>query len=84
MNIVEFALTFDGYQYWGSGEVLRRFLNTIKDRPIRKLGLTELRTRLFFEQRAWRDNGHPDREAMGYIRALVEEIRRRVRFGKID
>jgi hypothetical protein len=70
-----FALTFDGYKYWGS---LERCQEVALARPTETL--TELRTCLFFEQRSWRWQGeHPDEQGMRYIRWLLEQIRARVR-----
>lgn len=73
-EIAEFALTFNGYEVWGSFEKCAEIANAK-----RQDSLTDLRTCLFFEQRRWRHFGEdPDGEAMAYIRALVEKIRRRV------
>jgi len=70
-EIAEFALTFDGYEFWGSFEKCAEIANAKGQHS-----LTDLRTCLFFEQRRWRHFGEdPDREAMMYIRALVEKIR---------
>jgi hypothetical protein len=72
--IGRFALTFDGYERWGS---LERCQEVALAR--RQGTLTELRTCLFFEQRSWRNQGeHPDEEGMRYIRSLLEQIRVRV------
>jgi hypothetical protein len=74
-EIQRFALTFDGYAYWGSFE---RCEEVAEER--RSETLTDLRTCLFFEQRRWRHYGYePDEQAMAYIRYLVEQIRARVR-----
>jgi hypothetical protein len=80
LAIQDFALTFDGYDYWGSFE---------KCADVANAGLcttlTELRTCLFFEQRRWRHfDENPDREAMKYIRGLVEEIRGKVQAQDIE
>ena len=98
-TIAEFALTFDGYEVWGSSDKCADIANA------RRHGsLTELRTCLFFAQRRWRhfnpyrvepgvgtrlmitpeDKGnHPDKEAMDYVRDVVEQIRARVVAGDI-
>jgi hypothetical protein len=72
--LADFALTFDGYAFWGSFAECARVANT------RRHGsLDELRTCLFFAQRAWRHLGEPPDEAeMAYVRSLVRMIRDRV------
>jgi len=68
-----FALTFDGYEHWGSD----RCAEIANSR--RHSTLTELRTCLFFEQRRWRNQGEePNTEAMRYVRDVMEQIRARV------
>ena len=74
-----FALTFNGYQYWGSfgrcAEVANRWSDAWYREQRLPPALIELRTCLFFEQRRWRHYGRiPDEEAMTYIRALVRAI----------
>ena len=78
-----FALTFDGYEYWGSfdkcGEVANKWASVWREKQGLPHTLTELRTCLFFEQRRWRHYGYnPDEKAMIYICALVEAIREKV------
>jgi hypothetical protein len=69
-----FALTFNGYAFWGSTHRCAEIANTRKHDS-----LTELRTCLFFEQRRWRHFGEtPDKKAAAYIRKIVEQIRRRI------
>jgi hypothetical protein len=78
--IQNFALTYDGYESWGSFEKCAEVANAG-----RCATLTELRTCLFFEQRRWRHFGEsPDREAMKYIRGLVEGIHGKVQAQDID
>ena len=83
-EIGRFALSFDGYAWWGSFEKCAQIGNE-GGRAFRATGavpdsLIELRTCLFFEQRRWRHYGFdPDQEAMVYIGVLVEGIRERVR-----
>ena len=75
----EFALTFDGYNVWGSFDKCAEIAN---DR--RHESLTDLRTCLFFEQRRWRHFGeHPDEEEMMYLRGVIEKIRSRVSKGDL-
>ena len=70
-EIGAFALTFDGYEYWGSFERCAEVAQ-----GARGDSLAELRTRLFFSQRAWR---HADGDASPQIdkewRALISAIR---------
>jgi len=78
-TIQEFALTFDGYEVWGSFGKCADIANA------RRHGsLTELRTCLFFEQRRWRPFAEdPDEKAVDYVRDVVEQIRARVVAGDI-
>lgn len=70
-TISEFALTFDGYNAWGSFEKCAEIANAHKHSS-----LSELRTCLFFEQRRWRHFGEtPHEDAMAYIRDVVSKIR---------
>jgi len=82
-EIGRFALSFNGYEAWGSfqkcAEVANRWGDAFRATATLPDSLTELRTCLFFEQRRWRHFGYdPNEEAMRYISALVEEIRKRV------
>lgn len=74
-RIEPFALTFDGFQYWGSVEkcaevAFAKRMNT----------LTELRTCLFYEAKRWAGKV-PDTVSMRYIRALLYAIREKVDAG---
>ena len=76
----EFALSFDGYEYWGSFEKCADIVGARRHST-----LTELRTCLFFEQRRWHHFGEPpDDEGLEYIRELIEKIRTKVLDGEID
>lgn len=84
-----FALTFDGYEHWGSfgkcAEIDNHWAKAYTEGQTLPDSLTDLRTCLFFEQRRWRHYGwEPDEEAMNYIRALVEAIRCKVPAGQVD
>ncbi|MFN2151474.1 MAG: hypothetical protein ACK2T5_07760 [Anaerolineales bacterium] len=86
-TIGAFALTFNGYEHWGSfeacSELAERWQQAFAREGSLPQTLTELRTCLFFEQRRWRHYGYtPDDTAMIYIRALLAEIRARVLQGK--
>ena len=75
-RIEPFALTFDGFRYWGSvekcAEVAGRTPKT----------LTDLRTCLFFEARRWKNLGRePDGESMKRIRALISVIQQKIKAG---
>lgn len=76
-EIEGFALTYNGYTAWGSFGKCAEIANAR-----RHSSLAELRTCLFFEQRAWRHLGDdPDHDAMAYIWSLIEQIRGRVGSG---
>lgn len=82
-TIGRFALTFNGYAYWGSfekcGDVANRWAEAWRKRRHLPHSLTDLRTCLFFEQRCWHHYGRsPDEESMRYVHALVEAIRDRI------
>ena len=82
-----FALSFNGYEYWGSfhkcGDLANKWANAWREKRDLPSTLVDLRTCLFFEQRRWRHFGHePDEETMVYIRALVEAIREQIKQGK--
>ena len=82
-SIVSFALTFDGYDHWGSvkacGEVANAALEAFVERRALPDSLTDLRTCLFFEQRRHQHEGRtPEGLLMEYVRALVGAIRERV------
>lgn len=73
-EIGEFALTFDGYEHWGSFEKCAEVANARDPQ-----NLQELLTCLFFEQRRWRHFGYgPEGKDLEYIRGLVEWIRTEV------
>lgn len=66
-----FALTFNGYEEWGSRE---RCMEVAADPDPRSL--TDLRTALFIEDRRWKHYGDaPDAGGMARVHALVERIR---------
>ncbi len=70
-TIERFALTFDGYTYWGGTQQCARIANARRQET-----LVEALTCLFFEQRRWRHFGEaPNRKEMRYIRSLVRRIR---------
>ena len=82
-QIWEFALTFDGYDHWGSfdrcAEIGNRSAASYAQQQALPESLTELRTCLFFEQRRWHHFGDdPDDDSMRYIWALIESIRSKV------
>ncbi len=88
-EITSFALTFDGYEAWGAfdrcAEIANQWAQVYARHQELPTLLSELRTCLFFEQRRWHHFGRaPDDEAMTYVRALVEEIRRIVRGGEVE
>ena len=73
-QIVKFALTFDGYEHWGSTNKCAAIANSRQNRT-----MSDLRTCLFFEQRRSHHCGEiPDDESMAYIRTVIEKIRAKV------
>jgi hypothetical protein len=79
-EIGPFALTFNGYNYWGSFNRCAEIANRRKHDT-----LTELRTCLFFEQRRWHHfDRFPDEKAMEYLKGLIEAIREKVASGEVD
>lgn len=84
-----FALSFNGYNHWGSfercAEIANRWRDAYRAGCSLPDSLPELRTCLFFEQRRWRHFGlDPDEQAMEYMHAIVEHMREKVRAGEID
>lgn len=76
-RIEPFALTFDGFRYWGSVEKCAEVAQGKSPGS-----LTELRTCLFYEARRWNLAGKaPDTQSMRFIRALVYAIREKVDSG---
>lgn len=80
-SVDAFALTFDGYEHFGSFEACAQIANAAR-RVFDETGRTprfldELRGCLFFEQRRWRHfDDHPNEDAFLYIGALLDGIRR--------
>src|SRR5688572_22792606 len=79
-DIQGFALSFDGYDYWGSFDRCADIANERNHQS-----LTSLRTCLFFEQRRWRHFGlAPEGDDLRYMHELVEGIRDKVQRHEID
>ena len=87
-EIQTFALTFNGYEAYGTEEC-GRLANALSD-SFQQTGrlprdLVHLRSALFFEQRRFRHFGfEPDERAMHYIRALVTEIADTIKEEKME
>ena len=89
VEITSFALTFDGYDFWGSfakcAGIGNEGARLFAEQRLLPATLTELRTCLFFEQRRYHHFGEsPDETVMQYIRALINGIREKVRARDID
>lgn len=70
-TISAFALTFNGYDEWGSLEACAEVVNAQRHNSLKVL-----RTCLFYEHRRWRHfDEEPDEKAMEYIRRVIEGIR---------
>jgi len=79
-QINEFALTFDGYERWGSFDTCAEIANEIAERyradGLPATDLDSIRTCLFFEQRRWRHFAEdPDDETMRYLHKLLAHMR---------
>jgi len=84
-----FALSFNGYDKWGSFEkcadIANDSLDKWREEEVFPNSLTDLRTCLFFEQRRWTHFGSdPDEKSMIYIHELVEAIRRKTQASELD
>ena len=82
-KILPFALTFNGYEHWGTfkkcREVSQQGITLYKSKQALALSMTDLRTCLFFEAMRWRHlEKEPTKQGLGYIHALGEAIRARV------
>ncbi len=74
-----FAHSFDGYTASGSFERCAEIAHARRNTT-----LTELRTCLFFEARAWRHAGQaPEESDMPYLRELVRQIRYKLSIGDL-
>jgi len=87
-KIVPFALTFNGYEHWGTfekcREVAKHGVDLYRSKQELSQSLTDLRTCLFFEARRWHHfEKSPGKNGMEYIHALVEAIRVRVQAKEI-
>ena len=88
-EIGRFALTFNGYDHWGSVSACSEVAENCRKAFLAGEGLSDdltvLRTSLFFERRRWRHYGYDPVEAdMAYIHALVEGIRSNVIRAKVN
>lgn len=82
-KIQPFALTFNGYEHWGSfekcREVAKHGISLYRANHELSQSLTELRTCLFYEARRWRHlEKTPSKPGMEYIHSLLDAIRIRV------
>jgi hypothetical protein len=83
VKIQPFAISFDGYEHWGSFKKCREVADFgvslhRKHEPLTQ-SLTDLRTCLFFESRRWKHlKKDPTKTGMNYIHSLVDAIRLRV------
>ena len=89
IEVQEFALTFNGYEYSGSFDGCAELADKSAEgyHAFRRLpeGLSELRACLFFEQRRWRYvQEDPTGEDLEYVKALVEAIREKIAGGQTD
>lgn len=79
MEIQEFCLSFNAYEYWGNfekaAEVANDHYRKYKENETLSNNLEELRTVLFFEQRRHRHFGNdPDAEIIEYLKRVIKRI----------
>jgi hypothetical protein len=76
--VTRFALSFDGYAFWGEqcGDRAERALANYTATQALPDSLSALRACLFYEQGRlrWTD-GEPDDEWLGWVQALLDAIR---------
>jgi len=82
-KILPFALTFNGYEHWGTfkkcREVAHQGVILYKGKQALTLSLTDLRTCLFFEAMRWKHyEKEPTKQGLDYVRTLLDAIRARV------
>ena len=82
-KVLPFALTFNGYEHWGTfkkcREVAHQGVVLYKGKQQLTLSLTDLRTCLFFEAMRWKHlEKEPTKQGLDYVHALSEAIRARV------
>jgi len=81
MELQEYSLNFNAYEYWGSLEKVAEIANQHykryeKDGVISN-NIEVLRTSLFFEQRRYRHFGYdPEPETMEYLRTIIKKIKK--------
>src|SRR5262245_33925323 len=84
-GIPSFAASFNGYEYWGSFNKCFDVGELARTKPLVDLTLTELRTALFCQHRSiCHDDGDLTPDDLPRARALLEEIRDRVKRRAID
>ena len=85
-----FALSFNGYDYWGSSKKCSDIANKYRtiyneEEGVFPSTLTELRTCLFFEQRRFRfTEGASIEKYLDYMRKIIEAIRKKVASKEFD
>lgn len=73
-GVEAFALTFNGYEYWGSDKEYQRVMWSKNPQS-----LAEARTALFHRQRAWRHSSHtPTHADLLEVETLLGKIRQYV------
>lgn len=82
-KILPFALTFNGYEQWGTfekcQEIAKQGIAIFRSDKQLSQSLTDLRTCLFYEARRWTHlEKSPNKKGLEYIHALIEAIRIRV------
>jgi hypothetical protein len=86
-GIPSFAASFDGFQHWGSRETCFQVAKMVlsETQSLHDRTLTELRTALLFLYRAiHHDDWHHTADDLVRARAIIAEIRDRVRRRAVD
>ena len=81
-EIVEFALSFDGYAKFSDNAdtIARQAQEEFSASGKLPRTVDRLRTCLFMQQRSWRnEDNEPDKESMRFIEALLAAIRAKVK-----
>ena len=81
LEIQEFCLSFNAYEYWDSfekaAEVANEHYKKYEKNKTLSNNLEEHRTVLFFEQRRHRHFGDsPNTEVMEYLKKIIEKIKK--------
>jgi hypothetical protein len=80
-DVIEFALTFNGYSYYPRNlhEIALSAAQRFRETGKLPMTLNRLRACLFFQQRYWRNAGSdPDEGSMKFVRAILRAVEKKV------